>query len=128
MLNIEAIVTALDEEEHRAIREGLDEESLAMFDLLIKPELSKNEREQIKRVAKDLLETLKAEKLQIENWPEKEATRSAVRVTIRDFLYNEATGLPVSFYSDEEVETKTDLIYQHVFLQYRGYGAQGYAR
>lgn len=119
-------VTALDEEEHRAIREGLDEESLAMFDLLIKPELSKNEREQIKRVAKDLLETLKAEKLQIENWPEKEATRSAIRVTIRDFLYNEATGLPVSFYSDEEVETKTDLIYQNVFMQYRGYGAQVY--
>ncbi|HML77356.1 type I restriction endonuclease subunit R [Geobacter sulfurreducens] len=122
-------VTALDEEEHRAIREGLDEESLAMFDLLIKPELSKSERERIKRVAKDLLEILKAEKLRIENWPEKEATRSAVRVTIRDFLYNEATGLPVSFYSDEEVETKTDLIYQHLFMQYRGgYGAQVYMR
>ncbi len=47
------------------IPEGLDEESLAIFDLLIKPELSKNEREQIKRVTKDLLETLKSEKLRI---------------------------------------------------------------
>lgn len=73
-------------------------------------------------MTKDLLETLKAEKLRIENWPEKEATRSAVRVTIRDFLYNEATGLPVSFYSDEEVATKTDLIYQHVLCSIGGMG------
>ena len=77
-------------------------------------------------MAKDLLETLKAEKLRIENRPEMEGTRRAVRVTIRDFLYNEATGLPVSFYSDEEVETKTDLIYQNVFMQYKGYGAGMY--
>jgi type I restriction enzyme R subunit len=115
-------VDALDDEEHRAIREGLDEESLALFDLLIKSDLSKKERERIKKVAKELLHTLKAEKLRIENWPEKEATRSAVRVTIRDFLYDEMTGLPVDFYSDEDVETKTDLVYQHVFLQYQGYG------
>jgi uncharacterized protein (DUF305 family) len=33
-----------------------------MFNLLIKPKLSKSEREQIKKMAKDLLETLKAEK------------------------------------------------------------------
>jgi type I restriction enzyme R subunit len=113
-------VATLEDEEQRAIREGLDEESLALFDLLVKPDLSRNDRERIKKVAKDLLGTLKAEKLRIENWPEKEATRSAVRVTIRDFLYDEATGLPVAFYSDEEVETKTDLVYQHVFLQYQG--------
>jgi type I restriction enzyme R subunit len=34
-------VDFLDQEEHRAIREGLDEESLALYDLLVKPDLSK---------------------------------------------------------------------------------------
>jgi hypothetical protein len=42
---------------------------------------------------------LKSEKLLAGH---KESTRSTVRVTIRDFLYDEATGLPVSFYTNEE--------------------------
>ena len=40
-------VPAMDEEESRAMREGLDEETLAVFDLLKKPELSAKE---IKRI------------------------------------------------------------------------------
>ena len=79
----------LDKEEKRAVREGLDMESLAIFDLLKKPELQASEITKIKSIAVDLLVTLKAEKLRIDQWREKEATRDAVKLSIRDFLYGD---------------------------------------
>jgi type I restriction enzyme R subunit len=108
----------LDEEATRAIREGLDEESLAIFDLLKKPELSANEIERIKDVAVELLKTLKEEKLKIDHWREKESTRDAVRLTIRDFLWSDATGLPLAAYTESDVHLKTDEVFRHVFRVY----------
>jgi type I restriction enzyme R subunit len=53
----------LNEEDQRPIGEGLSEEELAVFDILIKPDmtLTEKEKEEVKRLAKDLLETLKRE-------------------------------------------------------------------
>ena len=45
----------IDEEERRAVREGLNEESLAIFDLLRKPDLSSKEIKQIKQEAVEFL-------------------------------------------------------------------------
>ena len=112
------LVQDLDDEEHRAVREGLDEESLAVFDLLKKPNLSQSEIKRIKEVSVDLLETLKAEKLRIYHWQEREATRDAVRLAIRDFLWSESSGLPVDHYTEEDVQTKADEVYGHVFRVY----------
>ena len=105
------LVQELDEEESRAVREGLDEESLAIFDLLKKPELSAAEIKRIKAVAVELLETLKAEKRRVDHWRDKEGTRDAVKVRISDFLYSDATGLPIALYSDQEVVQKADAVY-----------------
>jgi type I restriction enzyme R subunit len=112
------LVQELDEEESRAVREGLDEESLAIFDLLKKQELTPQERGRIKKVAKGLLETLKAEKLRIDHWQEKESTRDAVRTAIHDFLWSEATGLPVESYTEEEVKGRSEEIFRHVYRVY----------
>ena len=57
------LVQELDEEESRAVREGLDEESLAIFDLLEKPDLNPSDIKRIKAVAVRLIEELKAAKL-----------------------------------------------------------------
>jgi len=111
-------IESLDHESQRAIREGLDEEALALFDLLAEPKLKKKEIDQIKKVAKDLLVKLKAGKLRVDNWREKQATRDAVRMAIYNFLWDDTTGLPIDVYSPEEVETKTDLVYQHIFTRY----------
>ena len=108
----------LEEEESRAVREGLDEESLAIFDLLKKPDLDKADLRRIKTVAKELLRTLKAEKLRVDQWREKEATQSAVKVAIHDFLYRDETGLPAGAYSDDEVETTTEAVFAHVYRAY----------
>ena len=111
-------VQDLDLEENRAVREGLDEESLAVFDLLRKPELNAQDIRRIKTVAVELLETLKAEKLRVDQWRDKEATRDAVKVTIHDFLYSDETGLPTGAYSDDEVTFRSDEIFRHVFRAY----------
>ena len=71
-LNIEETVAellrfaqGLREEERRAIGENLTEEELALFDILTRPEpaLKKKEEAEVKRVVKELLATLKREKL-----------------------------------------------------------------
>ena len=111
-------VQELDEEEDRAMREGLDEESLAIFDVLRKPELTAAEVKQIKEVAVELLKTLKGEKLRIDHWRDKESSRDAVRVVIRDFLWSDRTGLPVDSYSETDVIAKTEDVFRHVYRVY----------
>jgi type I restriction enzyme R subunit len=108
----------LSEEDRRAVREGLDEESLAIFDLLRKMELSPSETKRIKAVAVGLLEKLKAEKLRVDHWRDKEATRDAVRIAIRDFLWSDETGLPVECYNEDEVNDKAEAVFVHVFRAY----------
>ena len=54
----------LTQEEQRATRENLSEEELAIFDLLTQPEpeLTEKEKDEVKKVAKDMLAKLKAGK------------------------------------------------------------------
>ena len=89
-----------------------------MFDLLLKPYLSKRDIERIKKVATTLLKTLMAERLRIENWRENEATRDAVHIAIRDYLWNDDIGLPSPAYTEDEVADKTDAVYRHVYRVY----------
>jgi type I restriction enzyme, R subunit len=106
--------STLDNESQRAVREGLDEETLALFDLLVKPELTTAERERIKGVARGLLARLEVEALALEHWRERQDTRDAVKTTILNFLYDENTGLPEERYSEQEVTDKTEQVF--VFL------------
>ena len=108
----------LSHEEKRAIREGLDEESLALFDLLNKSNLQPNEIAKIKQVATTLLVTLKGERLRIANWQQKESTRDAVKQQIFDFLYDERTGLPVEQYGEVEISDIPENVYLHVYRAY----------
>ena len=112
------LVQELDVEESRALREGLDEESLAIFDLLRKPGLNSSEVKKIKKVAAELLARLKAEKLRIDHWRDKEATRDAVRVTIHDYLWTDKTGLPVDVYTEDDVNERAEDVFRHVYRAY----------
>ncbi len=59
-----AFTRTLNQEDQRHISEQLSEEELAMFDLLTRPNtvLSEQEKTEVKKVARSLLETLKREK------------------------------------------------------------------
>lgn len=112
------LVQELDDEAHRAVREGLDEESLAIFDLLNKPDLKPSEIRRIKAVATQLLKRLKEEKLRVDQWRDKEATRDAVRQAIHDFLWSEDTGLPVDCFAEKDVEVKAEDVFRHIYRAY----------
>ena len=112
------LVQRLDEEASRAVREGLDEESLAIFDLLKKPELTPAETKRIKAVAVDLLAKLKTEKLKVDHWRDKEATRDAVRLMINDYLWSDETGLSPDSYSEDDVASMAEEVFRHVYRAY----------
>ena len=109
-------VAGLDDEQERALREGLDEPTLALFDLLKKAALTPADIKRIKRVAVDLYARLRDDLARIRDWEQKQATRDQVKQTIRDFLYSDETGLPES-YSEDEITMKSDLIFGHFLTQ-----------
>ena len=115
---------SLGEEEQRGIAENLSEEELAVFDLLTKPriELSDDEIKQVKSVARDLLDTIKAERLVLD-WRKKQQTRAAVRQNIEIIL----DQLPPA-YSTPVYARKCDLVYQHIFDSYYDSTASVYSR
>ncbi|WP_374601966.1 type I restriction endonuclease subunit R [Arenimonas sp.] len=112
------LTQGLSEEEQRAVEMGLDEESLAMYDLLRKPDLDKAGIEKLKNVSKGLLATIKVRLAEIADWQATETNRDTVRITIHDYLFADATGLPVDKYDEEDVELKTDAVYEHVWRVY----------
>ncbi|MFX5072972.1 hypothetical protein ABTC10_21390, partial [Acinetobacter baumannii] len=65
-----------------------------------------------------LLATLKAERLKVANWQQKESTRDAVKQQIFDFLYDERTGLPVEQYEENEISDITERVFLHIYRAY----------
>jgi len=113
----------LNQEEQRHIREGLTEEELSIFDILTRPEmdLSEEETELVKKLARDLLNTLKAERLVLD-WKKRSETRAGVQVTIETVLDE---GLPPKFGKDAYT-VKCRSVFDHVFDSYMGQGASVY--
>lgn len=99
-------------EEQRAFKENLDQPTLSIFDLLVKgKDLTKEEKETVKKVAKETLEILQHEKLNIPNWKESREIRSSVKTTI----YDKLLWLPEEKYTDEDVSYRSIQVYQHVY-------------
>ena len=113
----------LNSEEQRHLAEQLSEEELAMFDLLTRPDLklSEKEQEQIKKVVRDLLATLKREKLVLD-WRKKQQARAEVRLTVEQAL---DSGLPVS-YTPTLYQRKCEEVFQHIYDSYFGQGQSIY--
>lgn len=109
-------------EVNRAMREGLDEETLAIYDLLRKPELTKKEETEVKKVAVETLAKLKAEKLKVERWRESTQVSAQVKVMI-DYSME---WLPQASYPDAELAEKSLLVYQHIYSNYQGGGYSTY--
>lgn len=104
----------LNEEERRAVKEGLTEDELAIFDLLQKDNLNPDETAKVRLVAKELLEKLK-EKL-VPDWRDFEPLRAGVKITISDVLFPK---LPERAYTEKECEYKGLAVYNFVYENYR---------
>jgi type I restriction enzyme, R subunit len=112
----------LTDEEKRHVREELTEEELAIFDVLTKPEpkLTKKEEADVKKVARQLLQTLKWEKLVID-WRLKQQARAEVKETIAEVF----DTLPDT-YTKELYDAKCEATYGHIYSSYFGAGKSIY--
>lgn len=123
--NLVNFIETLTTEEGRAVEEGLeDQETLAIFDLLRKDKvLDKKELKQVKKVAKETLDNLKAEKLKIERWKESRQIEASIKVVIADNLLY----LPEKAYSLNDIRIKSSDVYQHIHSNYYGGGKSVYS-
>ena len=105
---------SLSEEQARHVRENVSEEELVIFDILTRPapELTTEERAEVKKVARELLEKLKS--LLVLNWRQKVSSRSQLRLAIEDTL---DSGLPRA-YSPEMYQAKCSALFEHMYEKY----------
>ena len=113
----------LSEEQQRHVRENMTEEELVIFDILIRPapDLSADERREVKKVARLLLERIKA--LLVLDWRKRQSSRARVEDAIKDLL---DTGLPRA-YGKPLCEQKCSVIFEHVYESYPERDAGVYA-
>jgi len=104
----------LSDEQQRHVRENMTEEELVIFDILTRPapELSPDERAEVKKVSRGLLNKLKV--LLVLNWRQKSTARSQLKLTIEDLL---DTGLPRT-YTPELYRQKCSALFEHVYESY----------
>jgi type I restriction enzyme R subunit len=114
------LVNSYSEEEAATKREGLVDETKAIFDILRQGKtLSDKEKKAIKELSVKLLNELKSDKLKVERWSEKTETSAAVSKYIKDNLY---LLLPYPTYAETDIDLKSNLVYQHLRSQYYGGG------
>lgn len=108
----------LTEEQTRHVRENLSEEELTIFDILTRPapDLSSDERTEVKKVAHALLEKMRS--LLVIGWRQRVTARAKVRMAIEDVLDE---GLPLP-YGKGEYENKCAAVFEHLYESYQGDG------
>ena len=117
-----ALSRSLNDEQERHVRERLSEEELVVFDILTRPapDLSAEERTDVKKVARDMLQKLK--QLLVLNWRQKASARSQIKLTIEDLLDQ---GLPRA-YTPDLYQQKCSAVFEHVYETYGDRGASLY--
>ena len=107
-------MNGLDDEQKRAAREGLDEEELALFDLLQKDGIDKAARERVKQASRELLVSIKARLIELDRFWEKEQTKGEVEAFILDEIF---LKLPSPPFTPDEKQLVANNVYAHVWQQ-----------
>ena len=109
------LAQSMSEEQQRYVREGFsNDEELSIYDLLFSDNLSKSDIEKIKKMSVDLLQKIKERIAEMDHWTDKQETRAAVDILIRNILYEE---IPDSMF--DRLEAYRSAIYEHVYTHYR---------
>lgn len=107
------LMAELDAEQARAVKEGLDEDELALFDLLQKKEgLGRAERERVKQASRDLLAKVTARLAELDRFWEKEQTKAEIETLILDELY---LSLPDPPFTPEDKTKVATVVYTHLW-------------
>src|SRR5690606_24670317 len=117
------LVKSFSEEEADTKREGLTDEQKAIFDILRHGKnLEQKEKNEIKKISIELLEELKKDKLKVDQWSDKAVTAAAVFNYVSNTLFEK---LPSSYVNDD-IDLKTNLVFEHLKHQYFGGGKSIY--
>jgi type I restriction enzyme R subunit len=120
------LVNSYSEEEADTKREGLTDEQKAIFDILrYGKKLQEKEKNEIKKISIELLDELKKDKLKVEQWSDKSVTAAAVFNTVSKTLFE---TLPYPTYQTDDIDLKTNLVYEHLKHQYFGGGMSIYGQ
>jgi type I restriction enzyme R subunit len=120
------LVNSYSEEEADTKREGLTDEQKAIFDILrLGKKLEEKEKKEIKKISVELLDELKKEKLKVEQWADKTVTAAAVFNYVSKTLFE---LLPYPTYQTDEIDLKTNLVYEHLKHLYFGGGMSIYGQ
>lgn len=106
------LIEGMNTEQERAVREGLSEEELALFDLLKKDSLTQTERERLKLASRQMLADLERLILTLDQWTSKPQTQGAVESLVADKVYQ---LLPAPAFSDPEKAQLAQTVYRHVW-------------
>jgi type I restriction enzyme R subunit len=111
----------LAQEDERHIREGLTQEELVLYDIILLPDipLTEDEKERIKAIVRKLLTTLKQEKLR-HDWNSKQT----IKAQIRNLIKEELRKMPTPY--TPQIDTLRDTIYEHIASTYDGTGKSVY--
>lgn len=108
------LVAEMDEELQRHVREGLSEEELTLFDMILKENITQADREKLKQASRGLLASLKEHLAIMPSWTKNSTTQADVQMFILDNLY---AALPRPPFTDEEAELLSTKLYGFVFQQ-----------
>jgi type I restriction enzyme R subunit len=108
------LANRLNDEQRRAVDEGLSEDQLALFDLVQRADLTKADRERIKQASKALLAGVLAVIAPLDRWTEKEQTQAEVETFILDHVYQ---TLPEPPYTPDDKAQVAQLVYRHIWQQ-----------
>ena len=109
------LAQSMSEEQQRYVREGFSsDEELSIYDLLFSDNLSKADITKIKKMSVDLLQKIKERIAQMDHWTDKQETRAAVDILIRNVLYEE---IPDSMF--DRLDAYRKAIYEHIYTHYK---------
>ena len=107
---------ALDQEEHRFVREGFNsDKELAVYDLLSKDSasLTKSDVDRIRKVAQELMEAVETRRREMGDLRDRAAAQARMKAAIIDRLL---AGMPEG-YSSDDIEARAEVIFQYVQQQ-----------
>ncbi len=106
------LLASLDDEQRRAVEEGLSEEAYVLFCLLQRDDLSKADRERLKQDSQKMLQALQKLLAPLEQWTQKEQTQAEVEIFILDQLYR---MLPSPPYTEIEKQAVAKEVYSFIW-------------
>lgn len=102
----------MSEEEKRYTREGFkSDEELALYDMLFKNDLTKNEITKLKLAATTLLQKIKSKINKLDHWADKGETQAQMQKIIRDTLYY---ALP-ECYDEKSIAICNKKVYEYFY-------------